>query len=216
MTASVIIFARVAAGREDDFLAWEQDVEATMRTFEGFLGQRVERPVEQGSDEWTVIIAFDTEEQLETWLVSPERRRLLARAEELQEHVRLERTSYGFGFWSGEQGKGGRQPHRIFKDNLLVLVVLYPTIILWGYAVGTPLFTNALHWPFWAALFVGNLASTQLLGWFLVPWAMRAFRRWLEPDPGWRVQLLGYAIVVALCAAFMGLYAWLIALFGYV
>lgn len=214
MTASVIAFSRVAKGREDEFLAWEAEIEAAEVEFPGFLGHRIERPVDADSEEWTVIIAFDSDEHLERWLASPERRALLARAQAFNEELRLERTSYGFGFWNQNAGAAPSR-HRIFKENLLVLLVLYPTVFLWGYAAGTPLFTDVLGWPWWAVLFVGNVASTQLLGWWFVPWAMKAFRRWLEPRPGWVTELVGYGVFVVLSAAFMALYAWMIAAIGH-
>lgn len=215
MTASVIVYSRVAPELESEFLAWQAEVAATEEAFPGFLGHRIERPLEPGSRDWTVIVAFDTDEHLESWLGSRERRELLARAEALNENLRLERTSYGFGFWNPANAGARPSRHRIFKENLLVLLVLYPTIFLWGYAVGTPLFVDALAWPWWAVLFVGNVVSTQVLGWWLLPWAMRAFRRWLEPRPGWVTELVGYGLIIVLSAAFMAVYAWLIAVIGH-
>jgi len=212
VSASVIAFSRVAPEREGDFLAWESEIEAVERTFEGFVGHRIERPASEDSDEWTVIIAFDTDEHLETWLGSPQRRVLLARAAEFNANLRLERTSYGFGFWGQDSGGPKPSPHRIFKENLLVLLVLYPVVFLWGFFIGDPLLGGTLGWPFWLALFIGNLVSTQLLGWWLVPMAMKAFRRWLQPRPGWVTQFVGYGIVVILCCAFMALYAVLLSL----
>ena len=216
MAASVIVFSRVAPGREEDFLAWEHEIEAVEREFEGFLGHRIEAPADGSSPEWTVIVAFDTQEHLEHWIGSTQRRTLLARAQDFQADLRLERTSYGFGFWSGRSdthGPGHR--HRIFKENLIVLLVLYPTVFLWGYAVGTPLFSDVLAWPWWAVLFVGNLASTQVLGWWFVPWAMRAFHRWLRPNAGWAAEVLGYFVFLVCSAGSMALYAWMIAAIGH-
>jgi antibiotic biosynthesis monooxygenase (ABM) superfamily enzyme len=34
------------------------------------------------------------------------------------------------------------------------------------------------------ATFIGNLLSVAALKWLLVPWANRAFARWLRPTPG--------------------------------
>lgn len=215
MAASVVIFSRVAPGREEAYLAWEQEIKAVEATFDGFAGHRVEPPAPDGAAEWTVIVSFDTEEHLGAWLDSPQRRAMLGRAAEFNEDLRVERTSYGFGFWDRQDAGAGPKPERVFKENLLVLLVLYPTVYLWGYAAGTPLLQNALGWPFWAVLFVGNVASTQLLGWWFVPWAMKAFRRWLAPRPSWVTQLVGYGAVALLCVGFMALYAWLIALVGY-
>lgn len=217
MAASVVIFSRVSPGREAEFLAWESEMVLAQQAFPGFLGNRVEEPSPASPQEWTVIVAFDTQEHLDAWLNSSVRREMLAHAADFNENLRLERTSYGFGFWGPPDAGQDRRTRwqRIWKSNLLVLLVLYPLIFLWGYAAGTPLFSEALGWPWWAVLFVGNFVSTQLLGWFLVPLVMKAFRRWLAPHPGWVVQLVGYAVVVVLCAGFMALYAWMIAAIGH-
>lgn len=52
--------------------------------------------------------------------------------------------------------------------NLLVLLVLYPIVFLSGYFISAP-FLDSKGVPFWLSLFVGNLFSTQLLGWLAVP-----------------------------------------------
>jgi antibiotic biosynthesis monooxygenase (ABM) superfamily enzyme len=84
---------------------------------------------------------------------------------------------------------------------MLVLLGLYPTVFLFGFFVSTPLITQQLGWPFWLALFVGNIASVTILNW-LVPWISRRFDWWLQPA-GSETQertLQGIAAVVALYA----------------
>lgn len=65
--------------------------------------------------------------------------------------------------------------------------------------------------PVWLSLFVGNLVSTQLLGWWLVPAAFRALDWWVTPKATLGRQIAGYALLGALYAASMGLYALLLA-----
>ena len=60
-------------------------------------------------------------------------------------------------------------------------------------------------------MFIGNVASTQLLGWKLAPLAFKTFGWWIEPEVGWRKNLLGYGVLVALYAFSMAVYAGLLA-----
>ena len=206
--ASVLISTRVAPEREADFLAWQRDISATEARFEGFLGHRIERPVRGVQEDWVVVLSFDDEKNLRAWIDSPERKRLLEAGGEFGSDARVAKASYGFGFWAP-----GPKPDPVFKSNLLVLLMLYPVVFLWGYFVAAPLFDD--HGvPFWLSLFVGNLVSTQLLGWLLVPWAFRLFRWWVRPRHGWRSELAGYLLIAAVYAASMAVYAWLLPLRG--
>ena len=206
--ASALISARVDPALEQDFLAWQRSVAAAESRFDGFVGHKVERPIPGVQDDWVVLLSFDSDQHLDAWLDSPERAALLADGERFNRDLRLVRSSYGFGFWSGEPPTAAPDP--VFKSNLLVLLMLYPVVFGWGYFVADPLF--AAHGvPFWLSLFIGNVVSTQLLGWWLAPWAFRRFRWWLRPEPI-RTQVAGYLVIGALYAVSMAVYAGLLAL----
>lgn len=206
--ASALISARVAPDLEGEFLAWQRSIAAAESRFDGFVGHKVERPIPGVQEDWVVLLSFDSDEHLDGWLASPERAALLADGERFTRGLRLVRSSYGFGFWSGDPPTAAPDP--VFKSNLLVLLMLYPVVFLWGYFVADPLFASH-DVPFWLSLFIGNVVSTQLLGWWLVPWAFRRFRWWLRPGPA-RAQMAGYLLIGALYAGSMAVYAVLLAL----
>jgi uncharacterized protein len=58
--------------------------------------------------------------------------------------------------------------------------------------------------PFWLALFVGNVISIVLLNW-LVPWANKGLRWWLQPagQASMKIHILGASVVVGICAAWL-------------
>lgn len=208
--ASVLISSRVAPEDEADYLEWQRRISAAESRFDGFLGHKIERPVPGVQDDWVVVLSFDTDEHLTAWIDSAERKELLDAGKAYNEQLTLTRASYGFGFWTGNTTA---LPDPIFKSNLLVLLMLYPVVFLWGYFISAPLF-DSHGVPFWLSLFVGNLVSTQLLGWVLVPWAFKRFGWWIKRNQPARIHVYGYAIVVALYAVSMAVYAWLIALRG--
>lgn len=206
--ASAIISSRVRPEDEKDFLAWQRAISTAESRFDGFLGHRIERPVPGVQEDWVVVLSFDTDEHLSRWVDSPERATLLEQGSRFTQDLSVTKASYGFGFWSGSEAKDP-----IFKSNLLVLLMLYPTVFLWGYFIADPLFA-AQGVPFWLSLFIGNVVSTQLLGFFFVPWAFRRFRWWLRRNRTPKVHFYGYAILVAFYLASMALYAWLLSLRG--
>ena len=153
-------------------------------------------------DDWLAILRFDTEHNLQTWLESPERKKLLEEAAPfLREfHARVVRTGFEQWFPSPD----GTSAPAAWKQNMIVLLLLYPVVFLFGAWVQTPVLIGKAGLPFWLALFIGNVASVLLLNW-LVPLASRGFAWWLSPvrNAGGRIDLAGAALVVLLYAAWL-------------
>ena len=92
---------------------------------------------------------------------------------------------------------------------MLVLLMLYPVVFLFGLLVQGPVLMRGMGLSFPVALFVGNLASVLLLS-RLVPLANRPFGWWLRPEGpqprrvdamGAGVLVLGYLLLIALFSA---------------
>ncbi|WP_022884629.1 antibiotic biosynthesis monooxygenase [Glaciibacter superstes] len=207
--ATAVIATRFPPEREADFLEWQREVMAAESRFEGFTGHRLDRPMPGVRDDWAMRLSFDSQDHLSAWLDSDERRTLLAKGTAFNENMSLTRSSRGFGFWA----PGPRDKDPVFKNNLLVLLMLYPLVFLWGYFVSEPLI-DSHGVPFWLSLFIGNLVSTQLLGWVLVPWVFSRFGWWLKGGGSRGTQILGYGVVVALFIVSMAVYAWLLMIRG--
>ncbi len=208
--ASAIVSFQVPPELEAEFLAWQREIQGIEAEFPGFLRHRVERPIPGVHDEWIIILSFDNDEAMTAWLESPQRRKQLEKGARFNAALNLRRASYGFDFWFS--GEGGERPRWVstLKNNLIVLLVLYPVVYLWGFFVSGPLLLdNGV--PFWLALFIGNAVSTQLLGWWAVPAAFRRLGWWLAPKPGWTRDLLGYGLLIALYALSMAGFAMLLA-----
>lgn len=207
--AAALITCQVEPANEAAFLKWERDVFRAESAAPGFVGHRLDRPLPGIQDGWVIVLAFDSDANLTNWLESPRRAELLEAGSHFQSDVTVRKGYYGFGFWQRDQDK--TPPLVIFKNNLVVLLVLYPIVYLWGYLVGDPLLA-ALGVPFWLALFLGNLFSTQVLGWWAVPWAFDRFADWLSPTCPPRRNAIGFALLLTLFGLSMALYACLLSL----
>ncbi|MEP9376249.1 antibiotic biosynthesis monooxygenase [Aquabacter sp. CN5-332] len=208
--ASAFIAYKVAPEDETAFLVWQRSIYAAEAQAPGFMRHKLERPVARLRDEWIIILTFDTDANLTHWLESPKRKALLEESRKLKADFHLSRAAYGFDFWF--RGAGDPKPGswQIFKNCLLVLLVLYPIVYLWGFFVDHPLLA-AHEAPLWLSLFVGNVVSTQILGWWAVPAIFKVFGWWLAPDPGLRRNILGYAALALLYALSMAGFAALLA-----
>jgi uncharacterized protein len=198
---SAVISTRIRPGQESAYRAWEQRIAAAQSKAKGFQGYRFEPPVPGVQEDWLAILRFDTEANLQAWLDSPERQKLLRDAEAFTEefHARIART--GFDQWFPVPG-GSAEPIAAWKQNMIVLLLLYPVVFLFGYFVQTPYLTGRAGLHFAIALFIGNVASVILLN-YLVPWTTTGFSWWLRPAASHRrrIEIAGTALVVALYAA---------------
>ena len=115
-------------------------------------------------------------------------------------HARIVRT--GFDQWFPVPA-GGAAPPAVWKMNMLVLLMLYPIVFLFGFFVQTPFLTGR-GLPFAIALFIGNIVSVVLLS-YLVPWMAERFSWWLQPAGAHprRIEIAGAALVVALYAVML-------------
>jgi antibiotic biosynthesis monooxygenase (ABM) superfamily enzyme len=195
---SVVISTRVKAGCEETYRLWERKIAAVQATAQGFQGYRFEPPIPGVQDDWLAILRFDSQDNLDRWLTSRERTALLKEAREFTEevHARIVRT--GFDQWFPAAGE--RRPP-VWKQNMLVLLMLYPVVFLFGTLVQRPVLIDRAGLPFWLALFIGNTVSVILLNW-LVPWTSGRFAWWLaaRPAPRRGLDIAGAALVVGLYA----------------
>jgi antibiotic biosynthesis monooxygenase (ABM) superfamily enzyme len=197
-SVSAVISTRVKAGREADYHLWERKMAGTQARSAGFLGYRFEPPVPGVQDDYVAILRFDTEANLQGWLNSPERQKLVDEAAPLTEefHARIMRS--GFEHWFADSAATVWPGPAAWKMNMLVLLMLYPIVFLFGLFVGTPLLSIKLGLSFPVALFLGNIVSVSLTG-LMIPWAATHLGWWLEPpaERAIRNGLVGAAVVLA-------------------
>jgi antibiotic biosynthesis monooxygenase (ABM) superfamily enzyme len=198
---SAVISTRVKPGKEAEYRAWERKIAAAQSKAPGLQGYRFEPAVPGIQDNCVAILRFDSEANMDAWLNSPIRKKLVEEAAPLTEEFHARIASSGFEQWFRDITPGN-QPLPVWKMDMIVLLLLYPIVFLFGVFVGTPLFSNVMHLSFAVSLFLGNIVSVGLTG-FLVPWAANRLTWWLQPAAGAevRMSLLGAALIMALYAA---------------
>jgi len=197
---SAVISTRVLPGKELEYRAWERKIAAAQTKAPGLQGYRFEPPVPGVQEDFVSILRFDSEANMQAWLDSLERKKLIEEAAPLTEefHTRMART--GFEQWFRDES-GAPSSASVWKMDMIVLLLLYPIVFLWGVVVGTPLLANKLNMPFAIALFIGNIFSVGMTG-FMVPWVANRMGWWLNPTRNVvRANLLGAGLICAIYAA---------------
>jgi antibiotic biosynthesis monooxygenase (ABM) superfamily enzyme len=200
---SAVISTRVKPGKETEYIAWERKIAAAQSNARGLQGYRFEPPMPGVQDDFVAILRFDSEQNMQAWLDSPERARLIEEAAPLTEEFHARLTRSGFEQWFRADDGAASAPLPVWKMDMVVLLLLYPIVFLWGVWVGTPLLADKWHLPWAVNLFIGNIFSVGMTG-FLVPWTANGpLSWWLQPKnpkQAMGVHLLGAAIVCAIYA----------------
>ncbi len=185
---------RVSRGKEQEFQATVKRLMTAESRFAGFLGTEFIPPVPGVQDEWVTLIRFDSQEHLQAWFDSPERRELLKELDTSVDRLDVRQVGGSFGGWfAAPTGKG--VPN--WRQAMAVLLMLYPAVMLITLLLGPRLTDLGLSLA--ASVFVGNVVSVAALTWALMPAANRILRGWLSPDAGPSATIAG---TVALLAAY--------------
>ncbi len=202
---SAIIRTRVKPGAEAAYQDWQRKIAAAHANAKGFRGYRFEPPISTVNPDWLIILRFDTTEDLQAWMASPARLKLLEEAAPLTDETRVRITRSAFDEWF--QLDRGTEEHPAWKMSMLVLLVIYPLVFIFDQAVAGPIF--ARHgMPTWLSMFIGNVCCVTMVS-QLIPWVGRRFQWWLEPPRnrervvtrrGVIVLLMLYGLTLALFA----------------
>jgi uncharacterized protein len=172
------------------FLEIQSQFAPLQSKFPGFIGYKLEKPRHGVHDSWIATVTFDTESNLDAWLNSSERAKLLTQLDKFAPST-LEKIHSGFDFWFTKK----TETRSAWKENALVLLTLYPVVFLISF-IQNPLIHAG--WPFWFTLFLSNALSTSILGWITVPFLRKQFEWWLNPPADKRqiYTLTGAVLVI--------------------
>lgn len=195
--SAMVVSTRVKPGRDGDYRAWQDSINAEAARYPGYLGSEVIPPVAGLQEEWVTLLRFDSPEHLRGWLASDVRARLVDEASGLWDETRVEGFSGSFPGWfaTGSRNAGRTTAPPNWKQAMIVLLVLYPIVAFMDRFLSPRL--DPL--PVAIAIFIGNALSVALLTWVLMPGANRAFRFWLAPTDGSdrAVEIRGIALIAA-------------------
>jgi len=200
-----VITTRVRPEMKAAFLDWAARIQQAQAAFPGYRGMYLQSP-SRHQEFWTTLIRFATPGELDAWLASAARRRLVAESQSLVEGWSSRRLTQPFAGWFPAQEADGTPPN--WKQAMVVLLVLFPIVML-ELRFLAPL-TRGLNSV--VGTFVGNLISVGLLTWPVMPIANRALDWWLRPSgpmARW-ITRLGTALLIGLYIAEISAFKWLI------
>ena len=191
-----VFVEQVKEGCEDRYRAWSGRIQQAQARHPGYQGGYTQPPP-AGSRDWVTLLRFATVDDLNRWLVSPERLALIKEAEELVERAIQHRIRTSFPGWAPNDAVTGQAPPD-WKTTMLVLLGLYPIVCVEILYLNR--FLPDLHWAL--TNFIGNMISVTLVAYVTMPLLVRAMGWWLfpKPDAAANTDLIGVALIAALFA----------------
>ena len=190
-----VFITQVNPKKEIAFQQWIAKIHQVEAKFPGFRGVYVQSPAQAHGKNWITLLQFDTQENLDRWVASPERAEVVHEGNELIASIETHRLISPYAGWFAAFANSV-EPPAVWKQTMLVLLVLFPIVML-ELTFLSPLLTDL---PFPISTFIGNAISVSLVSWPTMPLAIYFLGWWLAPNPvRKRKETIKGALVVLAC-----------------
>ncbi len=161
---------------EKDYRAWIAKIHHVEAKFPGFRGVYVQSPKGRGKH-WITLLQFDSMQNLEGWLQSPERKQVLQESAPLISSLEAHRVFSPYAGWFASIAKVGELPP-VWKQTMLVLLVLFP-IVVFELKYLSPLLSGLNSS---VSTFISNALSVTLISFPMMPIAILFLGWWLSTN----------------------------------
>jgi uncharacterized protein len=194
-TVTEVITTVVKPGFEQAYRDWAGKIHSAEAQFPGYRGGFLQPPSSAKQPYWTTLVHFATPAQLDAWLDSAERKKLLEEHNALVESWTAHRLPNSFAGWFPAESSD-REPSTTLKQSMVVLLMLFP-IVMAELRFLSPQLAGV---PPAIATFIGNAISCGALAWPFMPIAIFCLNWWLTPKRtgGPSVRAAGYLLIVML------------------
>jgi|GEM_PF-415072 hypothetical protein len=204
--SSVVVEYTVPQEKSWIFRKWHRGLIQTAQGFKGFVRADRHRPLScrSGVLKWYAVIHFEQPEDLNRWLLSPERETLLKDGREIFQSYKFKSFETGLEGWfshqSGNELTGLGPP--AWKQILSVVLGLYPVIMIQDFLLEHLGLLES--WEPASAMLVKNLITTCILTLVVMPLVVRVLDFWLQPAhrrASIRIEIVGATFTIVAMAA---------------
>ncbi len=191
------IATEILPGQETNYSILECKMQAAQARFPGYRGVHILPPTEQSQRMWVTLMRFDTVENLEKWMSSPERKKFMNEAKQFVKSTDIKQVAGSFPGWIPTDASGNSPPN--WKAGLLVLLGLYP-VVTFEIRYFMPLIDSL---PMAPRDLLANAISVALTTWITMPLFVKWFGGWLflPKQAPFKEHAKGLLIILALLIA---------------
>lgn len=174
---TIFITRKAKPGKEAELEAWMREIRAASSQWPGYVSSRSLESEEGGKPgEFDVVFTFDSAENFNHWVNSPEKKAFYDRLPALIDEQKVRRLS-GLEPWLQLSAPNMAPPPK-WKMCLLAFFAVYPTIYFVSALAGDFL----LGLPIWLRLLCTVPVISIIMTFIAMPLMTRLFRRWLYGD----------------------------------
>ena len=127
-TATVVISHHVKEQHKNNYEAWLQEIIPVSKSYPGHLGVSIVHPVAGATVTYTVIIRFDTRNNLLSWMQSDDRKKLIAKVQPYLEEEDKFFVRSGLDFWFTPEEAKAKLPTK-WKQFLMTWSAIFPLVL---------------------------------------------------------------------------------------
>lgn len=191
-----IFLTRVSANNTEEYLEWVKKIREIESQFPGFRDVCLQPPIPGKSDYWITLLQFDSQEHLDNWMESKERKQVLEEANPLVDSLQNHCVTSPFASWFAKNTPQTNPPP-VWKQSCLILLVLFPIVMIQSKYLMPLLLPHLALSP---AIFISNVISVALIAWPLLPMAIWCLEWWLTPNSSFKCTSKGVLLLIALYA----------------
>ena len=176
--ATVVVTHRVREDKQLEYEQWLDEIRPLSESSPGHLDTHIVRPIPGLTETYTIIIRFDQQANLQQWMQSSARARLIAKVQKLLVTGDDFFISSGLDFWFTPKGAQAKVPVR-WKQYLVTWSAIFPLVLVTPMLV-RPLLTYAGidDNPF-VTMFLVTAVVVFLMTYVVMPRYTRLLGRWL-------------------------------------
>nr|WP_315420399.1 hypothetical protein [uncultured Pedobacter sp.] len=127
--ASVVITHHILEGKQKEYEKWLDEILPVSKHATGFIDLQIVRPIPKLTFVYTVIIRFDTIENLKSWMESRDRKQLIEKASPFFRKNDRYQIKSGLDFLFNAENEGHKVPVR-WKQYLVTWSAIYPLSLI--------------------------------------------------------------------------------------
>ena len=127
--ASVVITHHILEGKQKEYEKWLDEILPVSRHATGFIDLQIVRPIPKLTFVYTVIIRFDTIDNLKSWMESHDRKQLIEKASPFFRKNDRYQIKSGLDFLFNAENEGHKVPVR-WKQYLVTWSAIYPLSLI--------------------------------------------------------------------------------------
>ncbi|HRD56187.1 MAG TPA: hypothetical protein PLC42_07310 [Parachlamydiaceae bacterium] len=191
-----VFITKVPPSKHAQYKEWASKIQYLEAKFPGYLGTYLQAPDSNTPNDFVTILHFDTEDNLNCWLNSKERQEIVKASKNFVDHYEGHRLESTFPGWFPSCSPIKKTKLTILKENMFVLLVLFPIVMLELKFLNPYLKNLTLS----VSTFIGNALSVALITWPTMPICLYFMRWWLSPEISKKENILGFCIVFSIYA----------------